>query len=377
MTTVGFLGGKFLIPHRGHEWAILQASTQVDELHVIVVHDEEFERKTYWQNSSLSPVSAEQRVRWLRQMTFDLPHVQVHSVHQPEEAPGGSQSASKNTDTSLGTEAQSRPAERLTGSPQRLSERESWTLGAQRIKQAIGKHIDVVFSSEPSYGDIFNELYPEARHVVLDADRKRFPISGTKIREEGVIAHWDMVPQVVRQDYVKRVVIMGTESTGKSTLVRNLAALYDTEYVAEYGRTYYENMGHYETQVTDFRKIAVQHASDIESAVKRANKVLIVDTEAHVTANFLSMYHPESEPDPVVEAIASSQHFDAVIMLSTDVEWIQDGTRAFGEHQQRLEAYAALKRRLQEEGVNFVEVEGNYHDRLNQSIVVIDEVLDN
>ena len=43
-------------------------------------------------------------------------------------------------------------------------------------------HMDYVYSSEPQYGEYFSRAYPEATHIIVDAERKTYPISGTMIR---------------------------------------------------------------------------------------------------------------------------------------------------------------------------------------------------
>ena len=49
------------------------------------------------------------------------------------------------------------------------------------VINACGK-IDVVFGSEPDYGDYFKRAYPWAKHVIIDTERKTNPISGTMLR---------------------------------------------------------------------------------------------------------------------------------------------------------------------------------------------------
>ncbi|MEO5811714.1 MAG: AAA family ATPase, partial [Rhodanobacter sp.] len=95
--------------------------------------------------------------------------------------------------------------------------------------------LDVVFTSE-SYGDEFAK-YLGIEHVLVDIERKTYPVSGTKVRNN-TAEYWDMIPDVVKPYYSKRIVVMGPESTGKSTLIKELAHHYSVDYLEEYGRTY-------------------------------------------------------------------------------------------------------------------------------------------
>jgi HTH-type transcriptional regulator, transcriptional repressor of NAD biosynthesis genes len=337
---VGMYGGKFVPVHLGHVYAMIKASTMVEELHVIVSHDTEYERKVIFKDAVIPYIPVRKRVRWWTQITRNLPHVHVHVIEEVQ-----------------------------TG---RFSD---WEKGAEEIKRVIGKEIDVVFSSEHQYAEYFDVLYPKAKHVVIDSNREKYPISATDIRNEGPFKHWEMLPKEVQPDFVKKVVVVGTESCGKSTLVRNLAALYNTVYVEEAGRTYYERLGDCEniTLPADFPEIAIQHKYQEMQQLNKANKVLFIDTEAIVTQYFSMLY--VNKHQPVLDQLAFLQEYDLWLFLEPDVKWVDDGTRSFGEQSVREANNAALKKLLNEAGINYVPISGNYQERLEQVITLVDELL--
>lgn len=336
--TVGMYGGKFLIPHLGHLYSMTMASTIVDELHIIVSYDTVFEQEVLFKDAKVSHVHYKQRVRWWKELTKDMSHVYVHAV---EETNNG--------------------------------EFSSWQEGAIKIKRAIGKDITHVFSSEHEYTEYFDILYPTAEHIVVDSKRSRYPISATKIRNEGVFENWDMIPKVVQRYFVKKVVIVGTESTGKSTLVKNLANMYNTNYVEEHGRTFYEELGDYETLYDDFNTIAYRQKYFENEALKDSNKLLFIDTEAIVTKRFLNQYlDSESE---VLDAIIKSQKYDLWIFLNEDVEWVDDGTRVFGDDDIRKKGTEDLKRIMYDNDIDFINIHGNYFERMIKCRAVIDRLL--
>jgi len=338
--TVGMYGGKFYPIHMGHVFAMTMASTVVDELHVIVSYDEEYEQKVLSKDSFLPHVDHKQRLRWWKEITKDMPHVHVHAVYE------------ENT-----------------------GKIESWKEGAEGIKKAVGEPITHVFSSEHAYTEFFNVLYPDAEHVVIDANRRKYPVSATKLRTEGVYANWELLPEVVRRHYVKKVVVVGTESCGKSTLVKNLATLYNTNYVEEYGRTFYEELGGCEdiTMPEDYQLIAYQHKVNENKALDGANKVLFIDTEAIVTQYYLKAYL--NQKDALLTRIANNQDYDLWIFLEPDVKWVDDGTRTFGEQRVREENSEELKYMLKYLGVNYITINGNYVERMKKSIKLVDGLL--
>jgi HTH-type transcriptional repressor of NAD biosynthesis genes len=337
---VGFYGGKFSPIHNGHVYAMIKASTMVDELHIIVSYDDEFEKNVLFKNTKMEHVPFNIRLRWWKQITKDMSHVHVHAIE-----------------------------EKQTG------QFSDWEKGADGIKKAIGKHIDVVFSSEHEYGEFFSKLYPTAQHVVVDAKRENYNISATELRTEGAMKHWDMLPEIVRPYFAKKVVIVGTESCGKSTLVKNLASLYNTTFVEEFGRTFYERLGGCDdiTLPSDYPEIAFEHKYHEKVQLQKANKVLFIDTEAIVTQYYSLLYLKKW--NPILEAIAHMQEYDLWLFLEPDVKWVDDGTRVHGEQGIRESNNEYLKGLLKEFYVNYVSISGNYQERLETAVEHVNNLI--
>lgn len=188
--------------------------------------------------------------------------------------------------------------------------------------------------------------------------------------------HWQMLPEIVKPYFVKKVVVVGTESCGKSTLVRNLANLYNTNYVEEWGRTYYERLGNCEniTLAQDYPEIAFEHKYQEKEQLAKANKLLFIDTEAIVTQYFSMLYIGERQP--ILDEIARLQSYDLWLFLEPDVKWVDDGTRSFGEQEVREKNNALLKELLREFGIPYKTVSGNYQERLEQAIRYVNEMVE-
>ncbi|WP_411503816.1 multifunctional transcriptional regulator/nicotinamide-nucleotide adenylyltransferase/ribosylnicotinamide kinase NadR [Brevibacillus centrosporus] len=340
MRKVGFIGGKFLPLHLGHVHAITRAACLCDELYVVLSFSQARDRKLC-EKAGIQIMPYEVRLRWLSGLVKDMENVHVLAVEDTAET----------------------------------DETYDWAAGAANIRRKIGKPIDYVFSSETSYEPIFQQLYPEARHIILDAERKQVPISATRIREEGIFAHWEHIPTIVRPTFVKKVVVVGTESCGKSTLTRYLAKLYNTVFVEEYGRTVCEEVGGCETILTEdyYPHIAYGHKMKEYEAIKQANKVVFVDTEAVVTQFYSELY--TGRTFSVLDQVAKEQQYDLWLYMEPDVPWVDDGLRVHGENQVRHENNEKLKRMLNDRHIAYVSIAGSYHERLRQAMDHVDALL--
>ena len=93
--------------------------------------------------------------------------------------------------------------------------------------------IDIIFSSE-EYGEPFAR-HLGVPHLAFDIQRRQVPVSATLIREKP-LTYWDYIPAIVRPYFVRKVCLYGPESTGKTTMAKHLAEVYQTEYVPEVAR---------------------------------------------------------------------------------------------------------------------------------------------
>ena len=246
-----------------------------------------------------------------------------------------------------------------------------WNIWIDVAKRYCPSDIDVIFTSE-LYGDPYSK-HLGIKHHLVDLERKIVPISGTKARTNP-FENWDYLPDEVKPYFVKRIAIMGPESTGKSTLTKKLANHYATNFVAEYGRLVYESNGNKVT-IDDFIPISVGRQDIEDWMIKHSNKVIFCDTEDLTTFIFSEMYHP-TEAYKVVDyfdkILLSKPKYDLYILLKPDCDAVQDGTRNFLE--ERWNHYEVIKSEMINRGYNFIEIGGTWDDRYKNSIEVISDI---
>ena len=165
-----------------------------------------------------------------------------------------------------------------------------------------------------------------------------------------------------------RVVVIGSESTGKSELARALAAHYGTSWAPEYVREYLDAKGAPLT-AEDVEPIARGQIADEDAAVERAVGLVIFDTDLTSTAIYARHYY-----GAVLEWIARAareRRADLYLLLDIDVPWAADAQRDRGDR--REEMHALFVDGLA--GMNVVVVRGDWEERRRRAIEAVDEVL--
>jgi HTH-type transcriptional repressor of NAD biosynthesis genes len=171
---------------------------------------------------------------------------------------------------------------------------------------------------------------------------------------------------------VKRVALVGAESTGKTTLARRLAEYYRTVWVAEYGREYSEKVGHhvgkgYVWQQKEFAEIARVQSEREEEAARRADRVLICDTDVLATEIWEERYLETRTRFPYRRAdlylVADPAGWPFVADEIRDSEHLRDWmTQRFVDV-------------LREEGLAFEVLRGTENERFEQARIAIDRLL--
>lgn len=178
---------------------------------------------------------------------------------------------------------------------------------------------------------------------------------------------------------VRRAVLIGAESTGKTTLCAQLAAHYNTVWVAEYGREHWERkiaeqdvQGEIPAWTDDeFIHIAEEQQRRENESAGRASRVLVCDTNAFATATWFERYAGTRHAQ--VEAIGARDIVDLYLIASPDVPFVQDGVRD-GERI-RDWMHARFQELIGGGGTPYVLITGPWEKRLAQAIAAIDALL--
>jgi nicotinamide riboside kinase len=144
---------------------------------------------------------------------------------------------------------------------------------------------------------------------------------------------------------IKKIVVIGPESTGKSTLSEALANSLQTIWVPEYARTYLENLGREYTEV-DLLEIAKGQLAAEDAAMQTANKYLICDTDLYV-----------------------------IKVWSEDIAWTDDPLREHPLPEERQYFYNIYRDIVVQSGCQWADIRGTATERLIAATNAVQKLL--
>ena len=170
-----------------------------------------------------------------------------------------------------------------------------------------------------------------------------------------------------------KIALFGPESTGKTTLAKQLAEYYKTEWVPEYAREYLQEKWDKNQQICDVEDMLPiaygQTKLENESAL-RANKYLFCDTNLLVTKVFSEVYYDFC--DPLLDQAAREHEYDLFFLTDIDVPWEKDDLR--DRPDERESVFAIFKQSLIDNKKPFVILSGDKKLRLKKAIAIINNL---
>lgn len=174
---------------------------------------------------------------------------------------------------------------------------------------------------------------------------------------------------------VKKIVVIGPECTGKSTLCQQLALHYNSPWCPEYAREFLLKNG---TNYTyeDLLTIAKgQIASEEKSSqlVTKSPPLLFIDTDMYVMKTWCEFVFGKCHPwilNQVVE-----RKYDLYLLCNTDLPWVKDELREYPDLQTREKLYYMYKDLMINQPTPWVEISGNEKDRFQKAVAATDSLL--
>lgn len=299
----GLVVGKFCPLHKGHEYVISTALEQCEKVIVLSYTSEHY-----------PGFNAATRERWLSQLLVDQDRLEIHVIDHM-------------VHVGVKNDAPDEAHRRFC---------------ADYLFETLETTVQVVFTSE-DYGQGFADFLSQyftaklsnpmtVDHVMIDYYRSNFPVSGTALRAAINVGNYEVVkemtPQCVHQSIVRKILFLGAESTGKSTIVTALARNFKTEYAREFGREFYDMRGG-KLQYEDMIRIG-KGQLDIENRIvswMEPNQYLFCDTSPLTTLFYCREWFGRV-PSKLTDLVWNCDHqYHKIYLCAPDFPMVQDGTR--------------------------------------------------
>lgn len=170
----------------------------------------------------------------------------------------------------------------------------------------------------------------------------------------------------------KKVVVIGPESTGKSTLSEALAKELNTVWVPEYARSYLEERNNIYTEA-DLIQIAKGQIESEDTAAINAKDWLICDTDLHVIKVWAE--HKYKRCNPMVLEEIAQRKYDLYLLTYIDIAWEEDPQREHADEHMRQYFYNIYKDIVQNSGVPWVDIYGSHDVRLATALQAIHDLI--
>jgi NadR type nicotinamide-nucleotide adenylyltransferase len=174
---------------------------------------------------------------------------------------------------------------------------------------------------------------------------------------------------------MKRVVVTGSECTGKTTLAGDLARQFGTVCVAEYAREYLDRKVATTGLPLDERDVEPIARGQIvaeDRGAATAKRLLVLDTDLVSTTVYARHYYGACPA--WIDQAARDRRGDLYLLCDIDVPWVADSVRDRPHHREHI--HALFVEALNTLGAPYVLIRGSWAARLTTAVAAVSEVLD-
>ena len=173
---------------------------------------------------------------------------------------------------------------------------------------------------------------------------------------------------------IKRIVVFGPESTGKTTLCKDLSAHYNTVWVSEFARSFLQKKWDETQEVCDLDDLITIAKGQMKAenlALQKANNLLFCDTNVLVT-QIWSETHFKGYCDPILKEAIHQVDYDLYLLTGIDIPWEADDLRDRPEDRELM--FDFFESKLKELNLNYEFISGDRENRIKQATTAIDKL---
>lgn len=177
-------------------------------------------------------------------------------------------------------------------------------------------------------------------------ERSAIPVSATAIRENP-LAYWRYITKPFRRHFTKKVLVIGSASGGKTTLVQDLGRVYNAPVSLEYARAYQAryNIRDDELDVNDYVHLLAEQYKQTSDIIDEGlhSGIIFADTNSSVTQAYIDYYLKDEISDEdyamltqLYEATFRREQWDLIFLVPPKSTYVDDGFRDMGMSDQTI-----------------------------------------
>ena len=178
---------------------------------------------------------------------------------------------------------------------------------------------------------------------------------------------------------IPKIVVIGPESTGKSTLCESLAQHYATEWCPEFAREWLLTNGtayDYDDLLTIAKGQLALEEEYTELMFRKdlpGKQPLFIDTNMYVMKVWCEFVFEKCHNFIIDEIV--QRKYDFYLLCNTDLPWVKDELREYPDLESRLKLYHIYKDIMVNQDIPWIDISGDYDERLNKAIAAVDRLL--
>lgn len=347
MKKVGIVFGTFAPMHRGHIDLIIKAKRICDSVKVIVSGRE-------GDRGDNIGLSLQKRFRYIREVFNDDSLVEISKLDEAN----------------------------MPLMP------EGWDVWLDELFNVSNTNKDddlLFFVNEDEYVE---EL--QKRGFKTQSEERNFGISASLIRENP-FQYWRFIAQPFKRHFTKKVLVLGSASNGKTTLVKDLGLFYSAPTSLEYAREYQTTNNVRDDELTAkdyFYLLDGQYAQTSKAIDSKENKGLVIaDTNSTVTKAYYDYYLDESSSDTdldikavehLYKSLVTKEKWDLILFVQPTGEYVDDGfrdmTMADEQIRQAFTDYLLQITKENHANTNLIFLDEDYLGNYNKAIKEIETI---
>ena len=219
-------------------------------------------------------------------------------------------------------------------------EKITFYIGEEKYQKPLLSYFENVFNDEYLLGKSdteFSDSIIKKEVGIKIIDKSIIPVSSAEILKKP-LAHWRYITKPFRRHFTKKVLVVGSASGGKTTLIKDLGRIFNAPVSLEYARYYQgvHNVRDDELDTNDYIRLFAYQNHQTSNIIDSGSHsgIVFVDTNATVTMAYVDYYLKDVISKEEYQALnlsykvaVSKEKWDLIVLIPPKSAYVNDGFR--------------------------------------------------